>query len=347
MRTIYKIAAFALAMTMILSASTVAFASENTIIGGNVTEEWEATLGEIEKIIVTNKDVDNTPNALSTDIQYYGEVNIAKAKTQTAEIIRCEVVDIGADLSDSEKISLADYILERSGYLPEEISDMTEEDKMVMLSSKTITTVISYFSIDEDGNTQAFTEEETIQQRATEPDKNDVGWMRSVLSHAPLANERIFVTNSCTWQEYNPGHVTDYISICVQNFSADFDSVYCRWSYDEYYYANVSTITETYDDTDSNFESIGDTNGAGVCFGLYIPASAGDGTITYDNYRAYLSCYFDNSSVLPGRTYNVYGNYASQQGVFGNVSFSFPWGISISGHSDYEMCKTQLQCRLE
>ena len=61
----------------------------------------------------------------------------------------------------------------------------------------------------------------------------------------------------------------------------------------------------------------------------------------------YLSCYFDNSSVLPGRTYNVYGNYASQQGVFGNVSVSFPWGISVSGASDYEMCKTQMQCRLE
>ena len=97
-------------------------------------------------------------------------------------------------------------------------------------------------------------------------------------------------------------------------------------------------MTVTYDSGSNEFEAIGGT-GAGIGFRIpLIPYEASG--ITQKNIFTYTSCYFNNSNVVPGGKFNLYGAY-SHQIVSGNPPpSSFPWGVGDS--SRYVPCRVIL-----
>ena len=244
-----------------------------------------------------------------------------------------------AALTTAERLAMADDLLTEAGYLPEDLARLEDTQKLAMASTDQLTVKTAYYEVPPSGEAVPVSEADAL--AAVEDAgsaSRSTGWMRATFSYSRVSEDRYLVTLLCKFLAAPSRSLTDFTSICVQGCAADVETARCRYGYDSVLDGKEEHVTVTYDSSSNEFEAIGGT-GAGIGFRIPpIPYEASG--ITQKNIFTYTSCYFNNSNVVPGGKFNLYGAY-SHQIVSGNPPpSSFPWGLDDS--SRYVPCRVIL-----
>lgn len=245
-----------------------------------------------------------------------------------------------AALTTAERLAMADDLLTEAGYLPEDLARLEDTQKLAMASTDQLTVKTAYYEVPPSGEAVPVSEADAL--AAVEDAgsaSRSTGWMRATFSYSRVSEDRYLVTLLCKFLAAPSRSLTDFTSICVQGFAADVNTAQCQYTYDSVMNAKEEHVVVKYDNRSSEFEAIGDGVGAGIGFRIQLIPYVASG-INQKNISTYTSCYFNNSNVVPGGKFNLYGAY-SHQIVSGNPPpSSFPWGLDDS--SRYVPCRVIL-----
>lgn len=231
-------------------------------------------------------------------------------------------------LNKADELALSDYLLEYVGFTPDEIKRLPVDERVDNLSGTELGIM-------------------RVSPAATGTDKNSYGnWSSTLMYVRESVNKYMFKLWTINIQQpfsWGP-------SICVQGFAMDTTSFTMDVTCSCYDSAGkfVKYGTEHIYGTDSRLKSINEGNSAGSGVGLLysFPHSytVADGQIL-------MKCRGYNSNVnVPGAAagstggaFEIYGNSSLVNGNSPKVSFSFPWGVSItSGDKTIIPCHTRL-----
>lgn len=313
-----KILSLLLALAMCLSLSVPAWAAGPTSLTYyyEITEEGTREVSNLSAAALTlsGKNIVAIPVSKSlVDGKVATTLNLSSVKSPNTTLL------------------MADELLSLAGFSESEIDGMSAFEKEGIIGGQELTTIRAVAKPSDSVTTQ----------------KNS--WF-STLSYTRHSMTRYYFT--VTGEGMGPNFKWANL-LCVQGFALDYNTA----SFHSYYWVTdsagnrirlVSDVLR-YSSNNDPFEM---PSGATLGSGIGISFDMNDVSFIERSSSFFrLATYADNSNVnLPGETagsvggsFVVYGNTSLIPGISLQVSFSYPWGISVSGiGSDPIPCKNTL-----